>query len=403
MDLGASRFDIEPDEIRRRNLIRRFPYQSVTGLVYDEGAYVESLDRATEAIGLEGFRERQAAARLQGRYLGVGLSVFSERTGYGTQAFAARSMDITPGYETVDLVMDPSGNVEARLGVSPHGQGLETSLAQLIGDELGVDPATIRIVHGDTDRTPYGWGTFASRSLVIAGGAAKLASDLLRSKLASIAATELEAAPEDIVIRGGRATVSGTDAGINVADLARIAYHSSHRLEAGMTAGLTSVATYDPAGTFSNACHAAIVEVDRETGGVRVERFVVVEDAGVLINPMIADGQVHGGVAQGIAGALYEEIVYDDNGNILTTSLLDYLPPTLAEIPEIEIHHLVTISDATITGAKGLGEGGTIGAPAAVINAISDALRPLGVEVNETPATPSRLRSLIRNNERIPA
>ncbi len=403
MDLAAARFGVEPAEIRRRNLIGWFPYTSATGLVYDEGSYLESLETARDTVDLAAFRQRQAAALGEGRYLGVGFSVFSERTGYGTEAFAARSMDITPGYETVDLVMDPSGNVEARLGANPHGQGLGTSLAQLIADELGVEPGTVRIVHGDTDRTPYGWGTFASRSLVIAGGAAKLASGILRSKIAAIAADQLEAAPEDIVISEGVARVSGTDSGIGVAALARSSYHSSHRLGPGVTPGLSAVATYDPAGTFSNACHAAVVEVDPETGGVTVERFVVVEDAGVLINPMIVDGQLHGGVTQGIAGALYEEIVYDEDGNILTTSLMDYLPPTMAEIPEIETHHLVTVSDASITGAKGLGEGGTIGAPAAIINAISDALRPLGVEVNETPATPSRLRSLIRKNERIPA
>ena len=395
MDRAAFRFGIEPAEIRRRNLISEFPYTSATGLVYDEGTYAEAMEKAVEAIGLADFRHHQEAARSEGRYRGVGFSVFSERTGYGTAAFAARSMDVTPGYETVDLAMDPSGNVEARVGASPHGQGLETTLAQLIGDRLGVDPARIRIVHGDTDLTPYGWGTFASRSLVIAGGAARLASDQLRAKLAAIAATELEAAPEDIVIRAGRATVAGTDSGIGVAELARLAYHSSHRLDAGMDPGLTATATYDPAGTFSNACHAAMVEVDPETGGVRVDRFVVVEDAGRLINPMIVDGQIHGGVTQGIAGALYEEIRYDDDGNILTTSLMDFLPPTLAEIPDIEIEHIETISDATITGAKGLGEGGTIGAPAAIINAVEDALRPLGVEIDEVPATPSRLRRLL--------
>ena len=403
MDQAAACFGIEPSEIRRRNLVSEFPYTSATGLVYDEGSYVESVDRATDAIGLEEFRARQADALSEGRYLGLGFSVFSERTGYGTSAFAARSMDVTPGYETVDLVMDPSGNVEARLGASPHGQGLETTLAQLIADRLGVEPRRVRIVHGDTDRTPYGWGTFASRSLVIAGGAARLASDQLRTKLAAIAGAELEAAPEDIVIREGRATVAGTDSGIKVSDLARLAYHSSHRLEAGMAPGLAATATYDPAGTFSNACHAAMVEVDPETGGVRVDRFVVVEDAGRLINPMIVDGQLHGGVTQGIAGALYEEIRYDEDGNILTTSLMDFLPPTLAEVPTIEVHHLETISEATITGAKGLGEGGTIGAPAAIINAVADALRPLGVEINEAPATPSRLRRLVRESERIPA
>ena len=406
MDLGAARFGIEASEIRRRNLITSFPYSSATGLVYDEGSYVESLERAAEAIDLTGFRERQDAALRDGRYLGVGFSVFSERTGYGTSAFAARSMDVTPGYETVDLIIDPSGYVEARVGASPHGQGLGTSLAQLIGDELGVNPDTVRVVHGDTDRTPYGWGTFASRSLVIAGGAAMLAAGMLRSKIAAIAADELEAAPEDIVVSEGVARVSGTDAGVPIPELARLAYHSSHRLGPGMSPGLSAVATYDPAGTFSNACHAAQVEVDPETGGVKIDRFVVVEDAGVLINPMIVEGQVHGGVAQGIAGALYEEIVYDDEGNILTTSLMDYLPPTVAEVPEIEIHHLVTVSDATLTGAKGLGEGGAIGAPAAIINAISDALRSLGVQVNETPATPARLRRLIceaEQEERIPA
>jgi carbon-monoxide dehydrogenase large subunit len=400
MDLAAAKLGMTAIEIRRRNLIRQFPYTSATGLVFDEGSYLESLELSVEAVDLDTFRSRQASALEQGRYLGIGFSVFSERTGYGTPAFAARDMDVTPGYETVDLVMDPSGYVEARIGASPHGQGLATSMAQLLGDQLGIDPAKVRIVHGDSDRTPYGWGTFASRSMVVAGGAAHLAAEQLREKLARMAAVELEASPEDIVFENGRASVSGTDIGVDIPELARLAYHASQRLGAGETPGLTSQATYDPVGTFSNACHVAVVEVDIETGAVHLERFVVVEDAGRLINPMIADGQVHGGVTQGIAGALLEEIIYDEDGNILTTSLMDFLPPTSAEIPEIQIHHLETVSDATITGAKGLGEGGTIGAPAAVINAISDALRPLGVEVNEIPATPSRIRALIRARER---
>ncbi|MGH8916639.1 MAG: xanthine dehydrogenase family protein molybdopterin-binding subunit [Acidimicrobiia bacterium] len=402
MDLAAAKLGMTPVDIRRRNLVRRFPYQSVTGAVFDVGSYVEALDRTVEEIDLDSFRGRQTAALEQGRYLGVGFSVFSERTGYGTPTFAARDMDVTPGYETVDLVMDPSGYVEARIGASPHGQGLATSMAQLLGDQLGVDPANVTVVHGDTDRTPYGWGTFASRSMVIAGGAAHLAAGRLREKLARMAASELEASPQDIVFDNGRATVSGTDFGVDIPDLARIAYHQSQRLAPDDTPGLTAHANNDPVGTFSNACHAAFVEVDIETGAVHLDRFVVVEDAGRLINPMIADGQVHGGVTQGIAGALLEEIIYDEDGNILTTSLMDFLPPTAAEVPEIEIYHLETISDATITGAKGLGEGGTIGAPAAVINAISDALRPLGVEVNEMPATPSRIRELIRARERAP-
>lgn len=399
MDLAAAEIGLDPVEIRARNLIESFPYKSATGILFDEGSYRESLEVAAKEVDVSAFRARQLRARDEGRYLGIGFSVFSERTGYGTPAFAARDMDVTPGYENVEMSMDPSGFVEARIGASPHGQGLATSMSQLISDEIGVDPGHVRVIHGDTDTTPYGWGTFASRSMVISGGAAKIAAGRLREKLSAIAAKELEAAPEDIEIRSGFARVAGTDVGIEVSKLARIAYHASQRLPDGRTPGLHSEGTYDPAGTFSNACHVAVVEVDVETGAVALEKFLVVEDAGILINPMIADGQVHGGVAQGIAGALFEEIVYDDWGNILTTSLLDYLPPTVSEMPEIEIHHLETVSEATITGAKGLGEGGTIGAPAAVINAVSDALRPFGVEVNEMPASPNRIRELIRESE----
>jgi carbon-monoxide dehydrogenase large subunit len=396
MDLAARLFNLDPVEIRRRNLIRQFPYNSAAGLVYDEGSYVEALDLAAKVIDIPGFRERQKSARKDHRYLGVGFSVFSERTGYGTPAFAPRSMDVTPGYETAELVMDPSGLVELRIGASPHGQGLVTALSQLVADELGLSPEDVTVIHGDTDRTPYGWGTFASRSMVIAGGATKLAATKVKNRLSEIAADMMEAAPEDIVFIGGQAVVQGTDQGLSIPDLARAAYHQSHRF-AGNGPGLSAAATYDPPGTFSNACHAAVVEIDIETGGVTIERFLVVEDAGLLINPMIVDGQVAGGVAQGIANALYEEVVYDESGNILTASFLDYLPPTSSEIPRIEIIHLCTMTDASVTGAKGVGEGGTIGAPAAVINAISDALEPFGVEVLEMPATPDRLRALLRD------
>jgi carbon-monoxide dehydrogenase large subunit len=305
-------------------------------------------------------------------------------------------MEVTPGYETVEMSMDPSGNVEVRIGASPHGQGLVTSLSQLVADQLGIEPELVRVVHGDTDLTPYGWGTFASRSMVISGGASHLAAGKIRDSIVEIAGDILEAASVDIDLVDGRAVVRGTDQGVSIPEVARVAHHQSHRLKPGREPGLRSVATYDPAGTFSNACHVAVVEVDIETGGVRLERFVVVEDAGLLINPVIVDGQIAGGVAQGIANALFEEIIYDETGNILTTSLLDYLPPTMSEIPPIEIYHMETITDASITGAKGLGEGGAIGAPAAVINAISDALRPLGVGITEMPATPSRIRDRIR-------
>jgi len=396
MDYAAARLELDPLEIRRRNLITEFPHTSVTGVVHDPGSYREAMEAAARVVDVAQFRERQQEARLDGRWLGLGMSVFAERTGPGTPAFAARRMVITPGYERVELVMDPSGFLEARIGSSPHGQGLRTALVQLLADEIGIAPAEIRVISGDTDRTPYGWGTFASRSLVLAGGACKLAAAALRERLQMVAGQILEAAASDIEISDGRAFVRGTDLAVDVRQLARAAYHQSHRFEAIADTGLSAVATYDPYGTFSNACHIAIVEVDVATGQVTIERFVVVEDAGRLVNPMIVEGQIHGGVAQGIANALYEKVVYDDGGNLLTGSLADYLVPTMAEIPRIEIHHLATLTDASVTGAKGVGEGGTIGAPAAILNAVSDALAPFGIDIFEMPITPQSIAQLLR-------
>jgi carbon-monoxide dehydrogenase large subunit len=396
MDKAAAAFGLDPIEIRRRNLVKTFPYTSAMGLVFDEATYVETMDVAVKAVDVPAFRRRQAKARAEQRYLGLGFATFSERTGYGTPAFAARGMDVTPGWETVEMVMDPSGFIEARIGASPHGQGLRTTLSQIIADELGTSPDRIKIVHGDTDRTPYGWGTFASRSLVIAGGATLLAAQKVRGKLVKMAGIWLEASADDIVLEADVARVTGTDRAVSFETLARAAYHQIQRFKGEITPGIIESATYDPPGTFSNACHAAMVEVDIETGQVTIEKFLVAEDAGRLINPLIVDGQIHGGVAQGIANALLEEIIYDETGNILTATLADYLPPTAQEVPPIEIHHLETLTEASITKAKGLGEGGAIGAPAAVVNAINDALSPFGVSIDEFPATPQRIRAALR-------
>jgi aerobic carbon-monoxide dehydrogenase large subunit len=396
MDRAAVRLGLDTLEIRRRNLITEFPHTSVTGVVHDPGSYREAMEAAARVVNIAQFRARQQTARADGRWLGLGISVFAERTGPGTPAFAARRMVITPGFERVELVMDPSGSLEARISSSPHGQGLKTTLAQLIADEIGIAPNEIRVVAGDTDRSPYGWGTFASRSLVIAGGACKLAAATLRDRLQAVAGQVLEADASDIEIADGRAFVRGTDLGVEVHQLARAAYHQSQRFPVIVETGLSAVATYDPYGTFSNACHVAVVEVDLATGQVAIERFVVVEDAGRLINPMIVEGQIHGGVAQGIANALYEKVIYDERGNVLTGSLADYPVPTTTEIPSIEIHHLETLSEASITGAKGVGEGGTIGAPAAVLNAVSDALAPFGIGIFEMPITPQRISQLLR-------
>ena len=396
MDTAAARIGIDPVEIRRRNLVATFPYTSATGLVYDEASYHDVMDIAVRALPLADLRKRQRELRAVGRYIGIGFSTFCERTGYGTPAFAARGMEITPGYENIELAMDPSGNVSVRIGAFPHGQGLKTTLAQIIADEVGVAPDKISVIAGDTDQTPYGWGTFASRSLVIAGGACQIAARKLRARLIKIAAHLLQVRPDDIVIEDGLAKALATNRSIPIPELARTAYHKAHLLAGVVDAGLSETGFYDPPGTFSNACHVAVVEVDIETGAVKIERFMVVEDAGRLINPMIVDGQIHGGVAQGIGNALLEEIIYDERGNILSTSLADFLPPTCAEIPAFELHHIETYSSATITEAKGVGEGGAIGAPAAVINAVSDALAPFGIAFFEMPLTPRRIRAALR-------
>ena len=396
MDKAAASFGIDPVEIRRRNLIDRFPYTSAMGLVFDEASYRQTLEIAIKEVDLPAFRARQKAARAAGRFLGIGFATFSERTGYGSPAFHARGMEITPGWETVELTMDPSGLVEVRIGSSPHGQGLRTTLAQIIADEIGLEPSQIRVVHGDTDRTPYGWGTFASRSLVISGGACLIAARKMRTKLLKLASHLLEASAADIVLEEGAARVGGTDRAIAIATLARQAYYQTHRFNGEIEPGMTETGSYDPAGTFSNACHVAAVELDIETGRVTIDKFLVAEDAGRIINPMIADGQVHGGIAQGIGNALLEEIIYSGEGDILTSTLADYLPPTSHEVPEIELHHMETTSDASITKAKGVGEGGAIGAPAAILNAINDALTPFGVEIDEIPATPRKIRAALR-------
>jgi carbon-monoxide dehydrogenase large subunit len=400
MDKAAAAFGLDVIDIRRCNLIDKFPYTSATGLVFDQASYKQTLEMAVQAVDVPAFRKRQQEARSKGRFLGIGFATFSERTGYGSSAFSARGAEIVPGWETVVISVDPSGFVEARIGSSPHGQGLKTALAQILADEIGVAPQLIKVIHGDTDNTPYGWGTFASRSLVIAGGASLIAAKKVRAKLIKIASHLLEAAPDDIVLEDGAAKVAGTDRAVTIAKMAREAYMQTHKFKGEIEPGLTESGTYDPAGTFSNACHIALVEVDVETGRTAIERYVVAEDAGRIINPMIADGQLHGGIAQGIGNALLEEIIYDDTGNILTSTLADYMPPTAHEIPPIELHHMETPSTISNTKAKGLGEGGAIGPPAAVINAINDALSPFGVEIDEMPATPQRIRAALRAKEK---
>jgi len=401
MDMAARRLGLDAVEIRMRNLIApgEFPYRSAAGLLYDEGSYLESLQRCADALDHDGWRTRQADARARGRLIGLGYSCFSERTAYGTPAFASRRMAITPGFESANVRMDPSGGVTVAVGTLSHGQGHETTFAQIAADELGLRPEDVRVVQGDTDTTPHGWGTFASRSIAIGGGAVKRAVETLAARVAAIGAHLLEVAPADVVLADGAVSVRGApERSVAIAEVARAAHHAAHRLPDGAEPGLEARATFDPPGTFSNATHGAEVEVDPETGAVSILRYVVVEDCGVVINPMIVDGQVHGGVAQGVAAALYERLVYDERAQPLSGTFADYLVPTAAEIPPIEIHHLQTLSAHSATGAKGMGEGGAIGAPAALANAVSDALAHLGVEVDAIPISPEWVLAALRES-----
>ena len=396
---AAKSLELDPIEIRKRNLVTNFPYKTPTGITLDTGSYVESLERMVEIIDLPKFRNKQKEFRQDGKFIGLGISVFNERTGYGTSAFAARSMEITPGFEQTNIEMTPSGEVIVKIGASPHGQGLKTTLSQIVADIIGVSPSKIRIIHGDTDNTPYGWGTFASRSIVISGGATKKAADNLANQIRKAASQLLQCEPSDVQLKEGMVIVKDNKGSMSLNELSRSVYHSSHNTKDIVEFSLTASGSYDPDGTYSNACHAAEVEVDIDIGKVEVKKYIVVEDAGLLINPMIVDGQIHGGIAQGLANALYEEIIYDEDGTILTTNLSDYLIPTMNEIPAIEIHHLETITDFSITKAKGLGEGGLIGAPAAAINAVSDALSEFDIDLLEMPISPQYIRDLIKESE----
>ena len=401
MQKAAKQIGMDAVEIRRRNVITadEFPYESPTGLVYDPGSYLESLEKCAEVMDASGWEREREDARREGRLVGLGFCCFAERTGYGTRAFALRKMAITPGGDNARLRMDPSGHVTVSVGTCGHGQGHQTTLAQIAADQLGINPDRITVRQGDTESTPYGWGTFASRSTVIGGGATKKAAVMLAERVKEVASHLLEAAPGDLSIEDGKVFVNGSpDRFVSVAKVARAVHVEPHLLPEGELGTLDATAGFDPPGTFSNATHGAVVEIDPETGAVRIDRYVVVEDCGVMINPMIVEGQVRGGVAQGIASALYEQLIYDDEGQLVTSTLMDYLIPTTMEIPSIEILHLETPCEFSETGAKGMGEGGTIGAPGAIANAVADALSHLGIEVDRLPITPDRLRAAIKES-----
>jgi aerobic carbon-monoxide dehydrogenase large subunit len=361
--------------------------------VYDSASFLESLELVCSKAGYATLRAEQSRLRARGRYLGIGLGCYVEITAFGSKTPASPGTPINPGHEAATVRVEPSGAVTVLCGVAPSGQAHATTLAQIAADGLGVPLETIRVITGDTAATAYGLGTFASRSAVLAGGAVMKATAVLAEKICRIAATLLEASADDVEIVAGRVQVRGTPAtALPLRQVAQLAYYQIKQLPSGLDPGLDVTAYYDPQwGTSANGAHLAVVEVDAETGHVTLLRYVAVEDCGTQINPLIVEGQTHGGIAQGIGSALYEELIYDTAGQLLTGSLMDYLLPGVREMPRLEISHLVTPSTITLGGLKGTGEGGTLGATAAVPNAVADALRPLGVRLTEIPLTPERI------------
>ena len=402
IDMAAKRLALDPAEIRALNLVRddEFPYKSGSGIVWDRSGFQECLKAALDRFGYPERRAEQAAARDTGKLVGIGIASYAELTGIGSRISAAPGMPINTGTERATINIDSTGAVTAAFGIASHGQGLETTLAQIVAEELGARVEDVEIVHGDSAAVAHSTGTYASRSTVLAGGAATLSARALRKQVIEAASYLLEAAEADIEVQDGVISVAGTDSSITFRELARAFYTEMRRIprEARESLDLTASATYDPFfGTTTAATHIAEVEIDPQTFGVTVRNYIVAEDCGRIVNPMIVDGQVHGGVAQGIGAALYEEVVHDESGQVLTGSFVDYIVPSAAEIPEIEAVHLETESPSTLGGYRGMGEGGTIGAPAAVANAVADALAAMDIQINELPITPERLFRLIHN------
>ena len=398
MEKAAAALRLDPLQVRRVNLIGsgEFPYTGVNKITYDEGSYRESLDLAEEQVRKQAWPAERDRLRRQGLRAGIGYACFSERTAYGTATMSQRRMRMTPGYDTALVRMDPTGEVIVTTGTCGHGQGHETTFAQIVADRLGVHPDQVRLRQGDTDLASYGWGTWGSRSVVTGGGAAARAADIVASQLRQVAGSLLEASPADIELAGGTARVRGDDAvSIPISELARVVYFQAHRLAEDLRYALEARATFDPPGTFSNASHAAMVVIDPGTCAIRLHRYLVVEDCGVVINPVVVDGQVRGGVTQGVAAALLERVCFDAEGQPSSATLMDYLAPTAAEMCAVDVIHLQTPSRYSETGAKGMGEGGTIGAPAAVLDAINDALSDTDVRFDHIPVLPHELSAVL--------
>jgi len=389
----------DPISVRIENMIRpeQMPYASITGMRYDCGNYPASVRLCAGLLNLPQLRERQRHGEPDGRLVGIGFASFTEQTAHGAAEFASRGASIIPGFESCTARILTDGSVVLMVGIQSHGQGLETALSQIACEELGIDPARISVRHGDTESTAFGFGTFASRSMVMSGGAVARTSRILRDKLCRIGAHLLQCDLAEVRCEGG--AVHGPKGSVTIAEIASIAHLRMHELPPGVEPLLDATATYEPSvstGVYSYATHGAVVIVDPETGVVELLDFAVAEDCGTMVNPMLVEGQIRGGVVQGIGTALYEEIPYDAQGQPLAATFLDYHLPRAQELPSIRIGHLHTPATATEYGMKGMGEGGAVAPPAAIANAVRDALAGLGAEVNETPLTAERVLTAIR-------
>ena len=391
----------DPIEVRIANMIPpdSMPFTSITGMRYDTGDYAASVRLCAALLEVDAVRERQRRGEPDGTLIGIGFASFTEQTAHGAAEFASRGAAIIPGYESCTARILTDGSLVLMVGIQSHGQGLETALAQIAYHELGINPARIAVRHGDTETSAFGFGTFASRSMVMSGGAVARASRILRDKVVRIGAHLLQCDAAEAHCADG--LVLGPQGSVSIAEVAKVAHLRMDGLPPGVEPLLEVVATYEPSistGVFSYATHGAVVAVDLETGHVDLIDFAVAEDCGTMINPMIVEGQIRGGVVQGVGTALFEEIPYDKHGQPLAATLLDYHLPAAFELPPIKIGHLHNPATATEYGMKGMGEGGAVAPPAAIANAIRDALASIGAEVNETPLTPERVFAAIERS-----
>jgi aerobic carbon-monoxide dehydrogenase large subunit len=399
IDEIARKIGRDPLEVRIENMIpsAQMPFTSITGMTYDSGDYPGCARLCAELLDMPKLRERQKKGEPDGRLIGVGFGSFVEQTGHGAAEFASRGASVIPGFESCTARILTDGSLVLMVGIQSHGQGLETALSQIAYHELGIDPARISVRHGDTESTAFGFGTFASRSMIMAGGAVARASRMLKEKVQRIGAHLLQCSVSEVRCADGQ-VIGPMGRSVSIAEIGKVAHLRMDALPPGVDPLLDATATYEPAvstGVYSYATHGAVVAVDLETGSIELVDYVVAEDCGTMVNPMLVEGQIRGGVAQGIGTAMCEQIPYDEHGQPLAATLLDYHMPGAFEVPAIRIGHLHTPAVATEYGIKGMGEGGAVAPPAAIANAVRDALAAIGAEFNETPLTPLRVRDAI--------